>query len=490
MTHGQGLVRHTVFNLMGTVLPLMFAVVSVPLLMHLAGAERFGFLALMWAVAGYAGLLDLGLSRTMARRVAQGSPEMPALAPAAVWQNFRRVLMIGLGVAVLLLLGWSVWGEALVRRGGIPLAEIDGAVRCVALMVPCIAATSALRGVLEGALRFGAVNLMRGGFTVAAYCVLIAIALLRPELPWLTAGVLLVRGADLLAHMLVVRKELSGWRLSASLAEVSGVWSESAWFMCSQAIVPFTMYMDRFFVGSIIGLGAVAHYSVPYELATKLLLLPLALSSALFPRFASQGSGSYELAGRTVAWVMCLPCLLLIWLGGDVLHLWVRFDAAGESTWALIALVSGVWFNSVAQVPYAWLQARGFVRVTVALHLCELPFYLVLTYLAADHFGIVAVAVAWGLRAAVDCVALLFLVRHNGGPSFTDCLPGLLGGAGVVLVGVLSSCFIVAAPFWSRWALALAVGLVATVLLWLKVLPSVVKTSVMVRLGVRGGGLG
>ncbi|NSL53744.1 oligosaccharide flippase family protein [Uliginosibacterium aquaticum] len=490
MKHGQGLVRHTVFNLMGTVLPLMFAVVSVPLLIHLAGSERFGFLALMWAVAGYAGLLDLGLSRTMARRVAQGTPERPALAPSAVWQNFRRVLMVGLGVAALLQLGWSILGESLVRRGDIPLQEIDGAVRCVALMVPCIAATSALRGVLEGALRFGAVNLMRGGFTVAAYCVLIAIALLCPELPSLTAGVLMIRVGDLLAHILVVKRELSGWLQTASSTEESSVWSESAWFMCSQAIVPFTMYMDRFFVGSIIGLGAVAHYSVPYELATKLLLLPLALSSALFPRFASQGSGSYELAGRTVAWLMCLPCLLLIWLGGDVLHLWVRFDVAGESTWALIALVAGVWFNSVAQVPYAWLQARGFVHVTVGLHLCELPLYLGLTYLAAERFGIVAVAVAWGVRAAVDCMALQLLVRHKGGPSFKDCLTGFIGGGCVVLAAVLSSLYLVFAPFWFRWALALSVGFVMAMFLWLKVVPSATKASVMMRLGIRGGGGG
>lgn len=482
MSQSRGLLTHTAFNLMGTVLPLMFAVVSVPVLIHLAGTERFGFLALMWAVAGYAGLLDLGLSRTMARRVAQGTPDAPALTPDAVWKNVQRVLFIGCCVAALLLAGWIFWGEMLVRRGSLPLEELSGAVLSVALMVPCIAATSALRGVLEGSLRFGQVNLMRGGFTVAAYCMLIGIAGVRPELPWLVAGVLVVRVADLVTHMLVVRQELSAWRRDAAQTERSGIWHESVWFMCSQVIVPFTMYMDRFFVGSIIGLGAVAHYSVPYELATKLLLLPIALSSALFPRFASGSEVSYGQAGRTVAWVMSLPCLAMIWLGGDVLHLWVRFEPAGESTWALVALTGGVWFNSVAQIPYAWLQARGFVRTTVGLHLCELPVYLALMLFGAAQFGIVAVALAWGLRAAVDCIALLWLVHRRGGPSVDGWRSGLFGGGGVLLAGVLLSPVVVTATPWTRWPVTLIACAGLGAFLWFRIASPDIRSVVMSRL--------
>lgn len=482
MSQTQGLIKHTAFNLMGTVLPLMFAVVSVPLLIRLAGAERFGFLALMWAVAGYAGLLDLGLSRTMARRVAQGSPESPALAPSAVWGNVRRVLLIGVVVGGLLYSGWALWGEALVRKGSLPAGELSGAVLYVSLMVPCIAATSALRGVLEGALRFGRVNAMRGGFTVAAYCVLIVTAGVRPELPLLVAGVLSVRAVDLCAHMLAVRQELSVWNVKEATSETPGIWHESVWFMCSQIIVPFTMYMDRFFVGSIIGLGAVAHYSVPYELATKLLLLPIALSSALFPRFASSGGASYEQAGRTVAWVMTVPCLAMIWLGGDVLHLWVHFAVDSPSTWVLIALTAGIWFNSVAQIPYAWLQARGFVRTTVLLHLCELPVYLALMLAGAAQFGIVAVAIAWGLRAAGDCILLLWLVRRKGGPALEGWRSSLLGGGMVVLTGMLISVLIVPADPLIRWPLTVFVCVCLGVLIWIKGVSSGLRFAVVSKL--------
>lgn len=478
-----GLIRHTLFNLMGTVLPLLFAVVSVPLLIRLAGAERFGFLALMWAVAGYAGLLDLGLSRTMARRVAQGTAERPALAPAAVWRNVRRVLLVGLAVAAVLATGWHFWGHLVVRHEGVSWDEINGAVRYVVLMVPCIATTSALRGVLEGSLRFGKVNLLRGGFTVLAYCALIGMAFIHPVLPLLTAGVLAVRICDLCAHMLAVRHEISGWQARNAAVEEKGLWRESAWFMSSQVIVPFTMYMDRFFVSSVIGLGAVTHYSVPYELATKLLLLPIALSSALFPRFASQGAVSYEQAARTVAWLMCLPCMMLIWLGGDILHLWVQFDVVSESTWALIALVVGIWFNSVAQIPYAWLQARGFVRATVGLHLCELPFYLALTYFGAVHYGIIAVGVAWAVRAGVDCVALLWTVRRKGGPSPLAMLPGLGGGCGVVFAAALLAALMMSMPVWVRWSVSILAGAGLSSFLWFRIIPSDSREALLRKAG-------
>jgi len=62
----------------GHVLPLIASLVAFPTMFHALGAGRFGFFMLVWTIAGYAGILDLGLSRALTRHVAQnkeGEPE-------------------------------------------------------------------------------------------------------------------------------------------------------------------------------------------------------------------------------------------------------------------------------------------------------------------------------------------------------------------------------------------------------------------------------
>ncbi len=49
------------WNLVGTVLPMLVAVVAIPPLIRELGAAKFGVLTLAWMVVGYFSLFDLGL---------------------------------------------------------------------------------------------------------------------------------------------------------------------------------------------------------------------------------------------------------------------------------------------------------------------------------------------------------------------------------------------------------------------------------------------
>lgn len=484
------LIRHTCFNLLGTVVPLVLAVITVPVLIRFAGAERFGFLALIWAVAGYAGLLDLGLSRAMARRVASGSTQNPAVSRSFVWRSVYRVLTIATIAAAGVLLLWQVF-VAPTREVGLDREVIDAS-WCVAAMVPWIAATSVLRGVLEGSQRFGAVNLLRGSFTVIAYALLCLAAMVKPILPVLVGTMAVVRIADFLAHAWFVRSVLTGWGVSVDNEKSRSVWGESGWFLCSQFVAPFMMYMDRFLISFFVGLVFVAYYTVPYELATKLLFLPIALSSALFPRFAkasmsleskaeAPGVSDFSVLCRTVAAIMFLPCATLMLLAGDLLHVWVKFEHGGPSHWVLVILASGVWFNSVAQIPFAWLQARGLVKRTVQLHFIELLPYLGLLALGLYYIGIVAAAAVWLLRAAVDLLGLLFLARKYGAPAFDEYRLLLKLSLALLATAVVSVFLSVYSGFFVRILVALFFVFSSGALLWRFVVPFVVREELRAR---------
>ncbi len=63
LTWGPLLARNVIWNLVGNGAPMIVAVFSIPILIQGLGRDRFGVLALAWALIGYASLFDLGVGR-------------------------------------------------------------------------------------------------------------------------------------------------------------------------------------------------------------------------------------------------------------------------------------------------------------------------------------------------------------------------------------------------------------------------------------------
>ena len=58
ITNGKLLTTNVVKNLLGQVLPLLVALISIPMLIKDMGTERFGVLTIAWIVTGYFSIFD------------------------------------------------------------------------------------------------------------------------------------------------------------------------------------------------------------------------------------------------------------------------------------------------------------------------------------------------------------------------------------------------------------------------------------------------
>jgi hypothetical protein len=80
----QRVSRNAIYNLVGETVPILAALLAIPVLIRSLGTDRFGLLTIVWMVIGYFGLFDFGLGRALTKIVAEklgaGRPDdVPAL---------------------------------------------------------------------------------------------------------------------------------------------------------------------------------------------------------------------------------------------------------------------------------------------------------------------------------------------------------------------------------------------------------------------------
>ena len=168
---GRGIAGSAGWNVLGQILPLLTALVALPVLTEALGADRLGILALAWALVGYFTVFDLGLGRAATRELAPvladgRRREVAPVAWTALWGVIALGVIAGLVLAALVPL---LVGTVLNVSPGLE-AETTTAFYFVAAALPFVVPTTALRGVLEAQGRFGLVNALRIPTGVATYC--------------------------------------------------------------------------------------------------------------------------------------------------------------------------------------------------------------------------------------------------------------------------------------------------------------------------------
>ena len=205
----------------------------------------------------------------------------------------------------------------------------------------------------------------------------------------------------------------------------------------SNIVSPLMAYLDRFLIGMLLSLTAVAYYATPFEIVTKFLILPAAIVGVLFPAFSTALVADPEHAAklfrRTVKYVAIAQfplTLLIVLFAQSGLNLWLGPAFASHSTRVLQWLAIGVFANGLATLPFALVQGAGRADITGKLHLLELPFYLVTVWALTKHFGIQGTAIAWMIRVVIDCALLFWAVERLLGNMFP--VRTMLGGAAAI----------------------------------------------------------
>lgn len=418
----RGVAANTLMNLGAQALPLLVGIFTIPHIIQGLGLDRFGILTLAWMVIGYFSLFDLGLGRALTQIVANQSGKNDlAKLPGLVWTALAIMAVMGLVGAVLAGALSPYLISKVFKMPDQIRPEALTAFYLLSVSIPVVVLSSGFAGILAAYHRFDFINAVRLPLGLVTFVGPLLVLPFSNSLVPVIAVLAASRFAACAAQYLLCLRVMPALRGQRRLQpeSIKPLFGFGGWMTVSNIISPLLVYLDRFIIGTLISVTAVAYYATPYEMITKLWVVPGALVATLFPAFAAAAGGD---TGRTVrlfaksiaaTFLLIFPvALVVVVFAREGLTLWLGSEFAAQSATVLKLLSIGVFLNCLAQISYTLVQGRGRPDLTAKFHIAEFIFYLPLLLWGIKTHGIAGAAAVWVLRVAVDGLLLLWACQR------------------------------------------------------------------------------
>lgn len=411
----------SLWSLAGFILPALAGILFIPLIIKSMGIEIFGVLSIIWMLIGYFTLFDLGISRALtfllSRNIGDGVPEENSYVYSTAVPIVVITGVIGGGIFYAIS-GWLVERIFNVSSGNIE--SVKEAFYWTALAIPFAVWGTVIRSCLESYLEFKLINIIKIPINIWF--------VVGPYVAYLLGGsiclgvifLVIARVVMFLFYYMKLRCHVVFSYSFFEKKRLKEIFLFGGWMTISNIVSPIMVYFDRFLIGGYLSVELVGYYSAPYEVVTKMLVVAVAMSSVFFPNISNALAKRNRLEAESITKKFILIIAALVGIGtltcivGGQLGLswWLGENFENKGYWVVFWISLGVFFNSIAQIPFCTIQAMGLSKVTATIHIVEIPIYLVLLLVAVIWFkSISMVAFVWFIRVMADCVILMFFSR-------------------------------------------------------------------------------
>ncbi len=472
----EHLSKNTFWNILSQILPALAAIYAIPKLIHGMGNERFGLLTICWMISGYFSLLDFGIGRALTQKIA-----------GSVIQSETQKISILIKNALLstALISFCLMGALLAISNVLIinvlhtpqdlLRETQITFLILAISLPLMIGSASLRGILESLQRFDLINSVKVPTSTLSFLVPLLTLQFSNELHWILSSLLFFRAVTFFFYWIFCArlypeiKIWSSYKDSMNGAHVRSLLKTGGWMTISNILGPIMFQMDRFFIGHILTISVVAYYTTPYEMISKIWIITGAIVGVLFPALATSlatqsktetqallGKGTKSIV------VLVLPTVFFfILFAQEGLQLWLGAEMANQTVRVTQILAVGFFVNSLANVPFALIQAYGRADITAKIHTFEIFVYIPLIIFLIKTYGVEGAAFAWSLRALLDLLLLSYFEQKLlGANKYIKTVSTILLPTAVCILTVyLSDVFNIYAKLGVGLAVCICVGL-------------------------------
>jgi O-antigen/teichoic acid export membrane protein len=410
LTSKKVLVKSIIWNFSAKILPMGFAIFAIPLTIKGLGNEKFGILTLIWSVIGYASLFDFGLGRALTQLISKklGENDVEDLS-TVMWTSIFILFSLGVFGSLFLCLN-AEFIVHILKISPQYFEESVNSIHFLSLCLPVFFVCSALGGILSSYQKFGTINLINIPIAIFNYAVPMLIFPFTHRLDVVVIFLVLGRFISAGLNFFICSKTINNfYKIKFDITYLKKLAKFGSWMTLSNIISPFMHFFDRFFIANMLSASVVAYYTTPYEIILKLLLIPTAIMSVMFPAFSTELSRDIKrtvrLYNKSIMYIflLLLPAVIIIlFLAKFGLTLWINEEFANQSYRIAQILAVSLLINSFAHPGYYLIQAFGRSDLTAKIHLIELPIYLISLFVLVKTLGIIGVAFAWLIRSVAD----------------------------------------------------------------------------------------
>lgn len=413
---GDSIVKGTAWNLLGNIIPILAAILATPQILNAIGISRFGVLTILWTIVGYFSIFDLGLSRALTwvvscDRISNETQNTQTKIRTVITATF----LLGSTGAIALIIASTRLAYLICAGNHELITETTNSLKFIALAIPLITVSSAIRGVLEGFSEFKISNIIRIPLGIAFAIAPYIASFFSTDLTVFAEALVLTRFLGLLMYITAsIKLELFRWTLEKpSGEEFLKIIRYGGWLTLSNLISPLMVYLDRLLLPSMISIADIAFYNTPADIVQRFLIFPASLMGVLFTKFAgnkkskSSTSPNINIIFRLVIFFALSACLFFSLTAQWFLNNWLGAAFGSKSSQITRILIVGIYLATLSQLPFTLLQGRGFARHTALIHCVELLFFSVTFKYSVKIWGLSGAAVVWSLRLFLDYLLLL-----------------------------------------------------------------------------------
>lgn len=415
------------------------------LMTYFVSPAEFGLVAFSLPFVAFIALLtDMGLSSAMVQR--------KTLTPDEAGAAVTLMLLIGMVCAALLA------GMAGPLAGAVKMQGLSAVLAALSVSVVLSIAALGPRAVLERKLRYQTVAAVETAAAVLCAIVCVAGAVSDWGIWALISYYVLVQVIRAAAFTVITRREI---RLNFGWRRVSSILTFGGWVLATNILNFAARNVGNLLIGAKLGAAAVGLYGLAYQF----MILPLMIFSwpgggvlmATLSRMAGEEHRSEQntaicaVLGMTA--MVTFPAMIYLTFG-----LTYPVTAFLSPHWRevlpLIAVLAPAGAaQSIAAYSGPILLARGKARLQFWVSSAN-SVAMILSFVVALPFGLLAVAVVYVITAIIVCVAMVMIGARNTGLPYGSIVKSLLPASIATLAGMAA-------------ALAVTLGNVSTLAHWL-----------------------
>lgn len=366
--------RNVIFSGVGYILPLLAALLTIPLMLKYFGVDQYGLYIICISLIGFMSFVDLGVGQAVIKYVAEYEATGQAHKVKPV---LDIALLMYLGLGLLMVTALFVFSPALagfLYESPQQAADASIALRITSLALFLSYINQFFLNVSRAYHRFDVPAVIHNAGNISGVVLTTLLLLAGYALHEVLWGYVFIQAIALCSGYLAGRKVLPAgvqFGMAFDLPIFRGMISFSAYTFVSNFVIALVTRADKLLIGGIIGTEAVTYYQIPYTIAQMANGIVNTLVVILFPRFSELSSlkvktellNLYRHATHVVFFISGLIAVMLIAAGGNFLSLWVSPEFADKTTLTLQIIALFSFFNANLSVAYWAAQGSGQARL-------------------------------------------------------------------------------------------------------------------------------